>query len=191
MAEIKSMTINGTRYDSFVDQTARSAIEALGDEKIRQVVEDYLTENPVIGTGGISSAAARLLVEILRNCVYEADQGAKITALQAALLSGGTAPEAVTYTVTYELTNVTTGNTAGTVEANSPYTVSLTAAEGYQLETVTVTMGGVDVTAGVYAEGVVTIGAVTGHVVIKAAAVQVAARWYFILTSTISLKKGN
>ena len=40
MAEIKSMTINGTRYDSFVDQTARSAIEALGDEKIRQVVED-------------------------------------------------------------------------------------------------------------------------------------------------------
>ena len=176
MSEIKSMTINGTRYDSFVDRTARSAIElfgeGVGEEQIHRIVEDYLAENPVMGPGGISSAAARLLVEILRNGVYEADQGGNITALQAVLLAGGTAPEAVTYTVTYELTNVTTGNPASTVEANSPYTVSLTAAEGYQLETVTVTMGGVDVTAGVYAEGVVTIGAVTGHVVIKAAAVQ-------------------
>lgn len=168
MAEIKSMTINGNRYDSFVDRTARSAIEALGEDQIRQVVEDYLTEHPVQGSGGVSSAAAGLLVEILRNGIYEADQGANITALQAALLSG----EEVTYTVTYALTNVTAGSPASTVAANSPFTTALTAAEGYRLDGVTVTMGGVDVTAGTYAEGVVTIGAVTGHVVIVAEAVQ-------------------
>ncbi len=77
-------------------------------------------------------------------------------------------PETVTYTVTNNLTNVTSNNSTESVEENASYTATLTAASGYELDTVTVTMGGTDVTATVYADGVVKISTVTGNVVITA-----------------------
>lgn len=82
-------------------------------------------------------------------------------------------PEPVTYTITNNLTNVTSNNSTASVEENASYTATLTAASGYELDTVTVTMGGTDVTSTVYANGVVTISAVTGNVVITAKATMV------------------
>ena len=79
-------------------------------------------------------------------------------------------PVIVTYTITNTLTNVTNGNTASSVEENTRYTATLTAANGYEIDTVKVTMGGTDVTSTVYANGVVTIPAVIGNVVITATA---------------------
>lgn len=76
----------------------------------------------------------------------------------------------VTYTVTNVLTNVETSNTAASVQKNAPYRAVLTGAEGFELVSVTVTMGGADITATAYADGQITIGAVTGDVVIKAEA---------------------
>ena len=77
----------------------------------------------------------------------------------------------VTYTITNNLTNITTSNSAASINSGTAYTARLTAAEGYAIDTVTVTMGGVDVTADSYADGIVSIAAVTGNVVITAAAV--------------------
>lgn len=84
-----------------------------------------------------------------------------------------TASLPTSYTVTNKLSNVTSSNTTASVEENSAYTATLTAASGYTLEgaTVTVTMDGTDVTATVYADGVISIPAVTGNVVITATAV--------------------
>lgn len=56
MSEMKSLTLNGKTYDSFVDKEARKAIEDLKvpeggtvtDEQIASAVEDYFAENPVI-----------------------------------------------------------------------------------------------------------------------------------------------
>lgn len=79
------------------------------------------------------------------------------------------------FTVENQLTNVNTDNTADFVEANTGYTASLTAADGYTLDTVTVTMGGVDVTSTVYAEGKITIDSVTGDIEITASAIANAA----------------
>ncbi len=88
--------------------------------------------------------------------------------------SGETAmPEQVnpnTFTVTNALTNCTTSNSASTVEKNAAYTATITANSGHVLDSVTVTMGGVDVTSTVYADGVVSISAVTGDIVITATA---------------------
>jgi len=77
----------------------------------------------------------------------------------------------VTYTITNNLTNITTSNSAASANSGTAYTARLTAAEGYAIDTVAVTMGGVDVTADTYADGIVSIAAVTGNVVITAAAV--------------------
>lgn len=72
--------------------------------------------------------------------------------------------------VMYSLTNVISSNAISVVQKNMPYEASLTAAEGFALVSVSVTMGGTDVTASVYADGKITIGAVTGDVMITAVA---------------------
>ena len=75
-----------------------------------------------------------------------------------------------TYTVTQNLTNVTSSYTGATVNAGESLIATLTAEAGYNLNDVTVTMGGVDVTGIVYDDGAVEIASVTGNVVITAAA---------------------
>jgi len=84
----------------------------------------------------------------------------------------------VPYTVTNILTNASTSNKAVTVYGGMAYSAVLTPDEGYDLETVTVTMGGADVTGEVYSDGAVSIAGVTGDVVITATAAQQAAAAY-------------
>lgn len=74
----------------------------------------------------------------------------------------------VVYTITNNLLNVANSNPAVSVEENAEYSATLTPATDYELGTVTVTMGGVDITADAYADGVINILAITGDVVISA-----------------------
>lgn len=88
------------------------------------------------------------------------------------------------FAVTYNLTNVTSSNTATSV--TGAYTTTLTAATYYSISTVTVTMGGIDITSTAYSNGVVTIADVTGAVVITATAVHQYPGWVHMRT-----KKGD
>lgn len=133
-----------------------------------------------VSGGGLSATASALLINILRNAMYTADQRANITALENALFNGGTAPDVpdepdvpvvTTYTIVNVLTNVTNSNSTAKVSEGASYIGKLTAADGFNMSTVTVTMGGVDVTADVYADGTITIESVTGNVIITASAV--------------------
>ena len=76
------------------------------------------------------------------------------------------------YTVTKNLTNVTSSNNETDVAEGESYTATLSAASGYTLGTVTVTMGGTDVTSTAYNSSThkITIAAVTGNIVITATA---------------------
>ena len=135
------------------------------------------------GGGGISTTAKNLLITILRSGVYTADQSANITALDTALGGGTTEPEKpdvpveTTYAISNELINCTTSNSATSSKENAAYSATLTANDGYTLTggTVTITMGGVDITATAYAGGVISIAAVTGNVEIFASAIAVQA----------------
>lgn len=84
---------------------------------------------------------------------------------------GGDTP--TTYTITNSLTNVSTSNTAASVEAGTSYTATLTGNDGYNIDdtSVIITMGGVDVTSSVYVDGVITIAEVTGNIIIAASGV--------------------
>lgn len=77
------------------------------------------------------------------------------------------------YTVTNTLTNCTNNNSAASVRKGSAYSATLTAEAGYTMNgaTVTVTMGGADITSTAYADGVITIDAVSGEIGIIASAV--------------------
>lgn len=81
-----------------------------------------------------------------------------------------TVEEAQTYTITNNLTNVTTSNNVESVASGGAYTATLTPDEGMAIQSVVVTMGGVDVTSTAYSDGVVNLTNVSGDVVITAIA---------------------
>lgn len=94
----------------------------------------------------------------------------RINAFRAAMSTG--TPETLTggtHTITNSLTHVSTSNSATQVEDQASYTATLTAEADYTIQTVTITMGGTDI-SDCYAGGVITIPNVTGNVVITAVA---------------------
>jgi hypothetical protein len=132
---------------------------------------------------GLTTAQINALHGMFKVCLFDdsKDVDGAISAFEAAFgLPGGgeepdepdipDVPDVKTYSVSAELIKVTSSNKATTVNENASYTATLTADEDYEISNVTVTMGGVDVTADVYADGVIFIPAVTGNVEIVASA---------------------
>lgn len=74
------------------------------------------------------------------------------------------------YSISRSLTHCTLSNSATSVASGNGYTANVAASTGYTLSSVAVTMGGTDITSSVYANGVITIQAVTGNVTITAVA---------------------
>lgn len=70
--------------------------------------------------------------------------------------------------------NVTSSNSAVAIVEGDPYQTQLSVGKDYAIDAVTVTMGGVDITATVYnsSNGLITIAEVTGDIVITATAIE-------------------
>lgn len=81
--------------------------------------------------------------------------------------------EGSTYPVRQELTNVTSSSSATSVTKDAAFSATLSAASGYEIDEVEVAMGGVDITELVYnsGTGVVSVGKVTGALMITAVGV--------------------
>ena len=79
-------------------------------------------------------------------------------------------PTPTTYTVTRNLANCTSNNTANSVNQGASYSATVTPNSGYELLNVAITMGGANVTSSVYTyqngNAVINIPSVTGDVVI-------------------------
>lgn len=80
-----------------------------------------------------------------------------------------------TYTVTNTLTGATNSNSAGAIAEGGSYSATITASAGYTLTgaTVSVTMGGTDITSTAYNNGTISIASVTGNLVIVVTAVAI------------------
>lgn len=74
------------------------------------------------------------------------------------------------HAITWNLTGVTSNVTNNLIMDGSSLSVTLTANSGYKVSSVKVTMGGVDITDSVYADGTITIPEVTGNVTVTATA---------------------
>jgi hypothetical protein len=136
--------------------------------------------------GGMTTAQINALHGMFKVCLFDdtKDVDGAISAFETAfgIAGGGEVPDepdqpdipdvpvVKTYSVSAELINVTSSNKATTINENASYTTTLTATDGYNLDGVTVIMDGVDVTADVYANGAISIPAVTGDVEIVATA---------------------
>lgn len=82
-------------------------------------------------------------------------------------------PNLVTYTVTNVLEHTTNSNADTVVNASASYTANISADSGYVIDSVTVTMNGVDVTSTYYSNGVINIpsGSINGNIVITATSI--------------------
>lgn len=76
------------------------------------------------------------------------------------------------FTVSSALVHVSSANAAGELYEGEPYSSELTADEDYSIQSVSVLMGGEDVTASAYIGGRIEIAAVTGDVVVTATATE-------------------
>lgn len=83
----------------------------------------------------------------------------------------GSGEVTATYTIGNNLINATNSNASINIIEGGSYTATIAPVDGYTLKSVTVTMGGVDITSTVYANGIVSIASVTGNIVITASAV--------------------
>lgn len=149
-------------------------VENVGEptqEQINAAIDKAIEDGKLTG-GGINSTAKNLLQTILQNAVYTTNQSANITALISALGNneggGGDTPTVKTYTITNNLTHCSNSNTNAIVNENSNYAATITPAEGYTLTdaSVSITMGGADITSTAYNNGNINIASVTGNIVI-------------------------
>lgn len=95
---------------------------------------------------------------------------ADINAYRAAMING--TPETLHWyqSITKNLTGCTISNAASQVDYGEAYTATITPESGKNLDSIVVTMGGVDITSTAVSGGVISIPKVTGEVTITAAA---------------------
>ena len=132
--------------------------------------EEAWVSGGVYGTdGGLSENSRNLLKYILERVVYtEQGMDTYVNALYYALAHEGST--ITTYTITNALVHVTNSNTSAGINPGQSYSATLTADTDYEIDSVTVTMGGVDITSTAYSNGTITIASVTGDIVITASA---------------------
>ena len=105
---------------------------------------------------------------------YTASSGAiniaKVTG--AVTITAAASVPSVTYTITRNLTNCASSNTADSIAEGAAYTTTLSPTGTFKkLGAITVTMGGTDISSTAVSGSTVTIASVTGNIVITCAAV--------------------
>lgn len=141
---------------------------------------EILVSGGNVDQSGLTNTEKTLILSLFQNAVFTSDVSAILAQLETLWSNngedsgsgedGGGTETPTFYIVTNKLTNVATSNHVASVESGNSYTATLTAEDGYDIESVTVTMGGTDITNSAYSDGIVNIASVTGNVVITAVA---------------------
>lgn len=97
--------------------------------------------------------------------------------------------DVVVYSVTNNLTNAKNSNGSTTIVDGSPYSATISALVGYELDTITVSMGGTNITSTAVSGSNITISSVTGDIVITATAVEVDTFEYGDFTNLVPLSQ--
>ena len=152
-----------------LDGTTDGTQETMADLETRLQAEiDDLSDridDIEAGGSGLSSTEKQLILTLFSKAAYaEDDAGTAYDALEELWTT-------TTRTITYNLSHVSSSNSTASIENGQSYTTTLTASTNYTLNSVTVTMGGVDITSTAYSSGTITIPSVTGNIVITATAV--------------------
>lgn len=147
-----SAVLDGTALEGQRYSELDFIVTATFDDESTVVVDDYT----VVTTGTVVAGSNTVTIRyrgVTTTCTFNAEA-------------------VTTYSVTYNLSNVTSSNTSTVVVEDSYYSTVLSVSQDYGFNGCTVTMGGVDVTSTVYSNMEILITQVTGDVVITASATQ-------------------
>lgn len=147
-----------------IDNTAQSVGEGNSYAATLLVDAAYVLQSVSITMGGIDVTSAAYT----GNSIYIGSVIGDIVITATAIARADTGN---VWSITNNLSNVTSDNTTLSVEDGSAYIATLSWDSNYKISSIVITMGGENVTDTVYADGVITIGVVTGDVVITATAV--------------------
>ena len=103
-------------------------------------------------------------------------------------ISGGSS---ITYSVTNNLSHAVNNNSNTTVEKYNSYSANITVETGYKLDSITVTMGGADITSSCYSNGNISIEHVTGDIVITVVTSIIPAKTYTITNTLTNCSNNN
>ena len=175
----KKVANGGTGGGSNINDTTASATTTYSSNKIESIKENLSSQIKDIANK-VDNIKSSSLINQNGGGVLKIWVGTKVEydALLVKdedtvyLVEGSGGDSTVTYTITNNLTNCTNSNSASTIAANNSYTATITANTDYTLDTVTVSMGGNDVTSTVYSNGSIFIDSVIGDIIITASATQ-------------------
>ena len=154
------------------------------------------------GSSGLSSTAKTLILSLFESAAYgNSAMQSQLDALKTEFgqsTGGGDSGDVEEFcNIAYSLSHVTSaaGGISTAVQKGKSFTDTLTAASGYTLSSVTIKMGGADITSSAYnaSTRVISITSVTGNVTITATAVAatVAVSSVTLNKSTLSLTEGS
>ena len=159
----KTLTVDGMPADS----------KTTGDEigALKSGITDITGRLQDLEDGGIgwTSEQKSAVLAIARAVAYKTENGDQLYSdLYDALYA-----VRIRHTITNSLTRCTSNNYATSIMEGYNYSAVLTPLSGYELSSVQIMMGGVNITASVYENGVINIAEVTGNVVITATATKI------------------
>ena len=169
--KLDSGTLKGDKGDSganSIDDTITSATTTYSSNKIETIKENLSSQIRAIDGSDVSIEKFQLVVDILKKATFVEDVSAQFDRLDS-LLNG---QEVTTYTITNNLTNVTNSNLSTSARENSSYIGTLNADSNYTISSVTIIMGGTDITNSAYSNGTINISSITGNVIITAIATE-------------------
>lgn len=151
--------VRGTDYWTEADKVeiVQRVIETLGGNPIFGIVDE---NNNIVVSGDLPDGTYSVK--------YEMENGSKVNIGNLVIDTN------VYYTVTNTLTQCTNSNSATKVVQGSAYSATITAKSGYELKSVTATMGGTAVSV---SNGKINIASVTGNIVITAVAEEIKAAY--------------
>lgn len=104
---------------------------------------------------------------------------------------GSSTPTVIKYVITNMLSNATNSNSASEIEENQPYTATITANEGYSINSVIITMDGTDITNTVYNNGNINISSVTGNLIITVECTEIVQPTSYSITNNLTNYKNS
>ena len=169
--------------DEIIVKGQRLVIAGAGmnQQQVSAAVAGWLEEHSDLIPGNAEDIAVHTALKtfmtdfklLLNDIAYTAQNShaAAVSSDADAVISAIEGHQAVTaYTVTKNLTHATVSNSAATAAHGSSYAAAIAAENGYTLGTVTVTMGGTDISSTAVNGDEITIASVTGNIVVSAIA---------------------
>lgn len=150
--------VRGTDYWTEADKAeiVAAVIESLGGNPVFGYVDEH---NNIIVSGSLADGTYSVK--------YEMEDGSTVDIGDLVLDSN------VYYSVTNNLTDCISNNSATQAVQGGSYSATITANSGYELSSIKVTMGGTDISSTAVSGGNISIADVTGNIVITAVATEI------------------